>query len=107
MGGLYFTNQPAACRPILTIRRRRPTPSPPVPSFLVGIDIFWGYAASVVTTRLPGHTAMVLAECTRPFKESDSSYVQPLMAQVEARLGRRPRFSTWNAADDAHDAYES
>jgi hypothetical protein len=60
----------------------------------VGVDIFWGYASGIVVTRMPDGTDVVLAERTRPSHESDPSYFRPLMAQVEARLGRRPRFGT-------------
>lgn len=68
-------------------------------------EYYWGYASGVVATRLPDHTEVVLAERTRPFNESDPSYFFPLMEQVEARLGRRPRFGTWDAAFDAHYVY--
>jgi hypothetical protein len=72
----------------------------------VGTDIFWGYASGVVATRLPDHTEIVLAERTRPFNESDASHFHPLMAQVEQRLGRAPRFGIWDTAYDAHYVYE-
>lgn len=72
----------------------------------VGVDVLWGYASGVVATRLPDETEVVLAERTRPFNESDPSYFAPLMAQVEARLGRRPRFGAFDAAYDAHYVYE-
>jgi hypothetical protein len=49
------------------------------------VDILWGYASR-----------------TRPFNESDISYFFPLMEMVERRLGRRPRFGTWDCAYDAH-----
>jgi hypothetical protein len=55
---------------------------------------------------LPDGTEVVLAERTRPFNESDPSYFHPLMAVVEQRLGRRPRFGTWDAAFDAHYVYD-
>jgi len=86
-----------------------PTPASdakPASTLQVGTDIFWGYASGVVATRLPDGTEIVLAERTRPFNESDPSYFHPLMAMVEARLGRRPRFGTWDAAYDAHYVYE-
>lgn len=72
----------------------------------LGVDIFWGYASGIVVTRLPDHNEVVLAERTRPFNESDPSYFQPLMQQVEARLGRKPRFGAWDTAYDAHYVYE-
>jgi hypothetical protein len=86
-----------------------PTPTTdavPVSKLQVGVDIFWGYASGVVATRLPDGTEVVLAERTRPFNESDPSYFHPLMAQVEARLGRKPRYGTWDAAYDAHYVHD-
>lgn len=86
-----------------------PTPASdakPASKLQVGVDIFWGYASGVVATRLPDGAEVVLAERTRPFNESDPSYFHPLMAMVEARLGRKPRFGTWDAAYDAHYVYD-
>jgi hypothetical protein len=71
----------------------------------IGVDIFWGYASGVVATRLPDGSEIVLAERTRPFNESDVSYFFPLMSAVERRLGRKPRFGTWDCAYDAHYVY--
>ncbi|MGQ9925795.1 MAG: hypothetical protein ACUVS4_02885 [Chloroflexaceae bacterium] len=82
------------------------TNATPAAALQVGVEIFWGYASGVVATRLPDGTEVVLAERTRPFNESDPSYFFPLMAQVEERLGRRPRFGTWDAAYDAHYVYD-
>ena len=82
------------------------TDAKPASRLHVGVDIFWGYAAGIVVTRLPDHTEVVLAERTRPFNESDPSFFHPLMAQVEQRLGRRPRFGAWDAAFDAFYVYE-
>lgn len=70
------------------------------------LDIFWGYASGLVATRLPDHTEVVLAERTRPFNEDDSSYFEPLMQQVEARLGRKPRSGAWDTAFDAQFVYQ-
>ena len=78
----------------------------PASKMQVGVEILWGYATGVVATRLPNDTEVVLAERTRPFNESDPSYFHPLMAQVEARLGHKPRFGTWDAAYDAHYVYD-
>jgi hypothetical protein len=78
------------------------TDAKPASQLQVGVDILWGYASGIVVTRLPDDTEVVLAERTRPFNESDPSYFFPLMAQVEQRLGRRPRFGSWDAAYDAH-----
>jgi len=86
-----------------------PTPTTdakPASTLQVGTDIFWGYASGVVATRLSNGTEVVLAERTRPFNESDVSLFHPLMEQVEARLGRRPRYGTWDAAYDAHYVYD-
>jgi hypothetical protein len=86
-----------------------PTPTTdaqPASTLQVGVDIFWGYASGVIATRLPDGTEVVLAERTRPFNESDPSYFHPLMAQVEQRLGRKPRYGTWDAAYDAHYVYD-
>jgi hypothetical protein len=86
-----------------------PTPTSdaqPASKLQVGVDIFWGYASGVVATRLPDGTEVVLAERTRPFNESDPSYFHPLMEMVEARLGRKPRYGTWDAAYDAHYVHD-
>jgi hypothetical protein len=82
------------------------TDAKPAPKLQVGVEIFWGYASGVVATRMPDGTEVVLAERTRPFNESDPSYFFPLMAQVEERLGRRPRFGAWDTAFDAHYVYD-
>ncbi len=78
----------------------------PASALQVGVDILWGYASGVVATRLPDGTEVVLAERTRPFNEDDISHFFPLMDQVEARLGRRPRYGAWDAAFDAHYVYD-
>jgi hypothetical protein len=82
------------------------TDAKPARDLQVGVDIFWGYASGIVVTRLPNGSEVVLAERTRPFNESDVSYFHPLMAQVEQRLGRKPRFGAWDCAYDAHYVYE-
>ena len=87
----------------------QPTPATdatPASRLQVGVEIFWGYASGVVATRLPDGTEVVLAERTRPFNESDPRYFHPLMAMVEARLGRKPRYGTWDAAYDAHYVHD-
>lgn len=48
----------------------------------------------------------MLAELTQPFDHPDVSYFFPLMAMVEQRLGRKPRFGTLDAAFDAFYVYE-
>jgi hypothetical protein len=82
------------------------TDAKPASQIQIGVDVLWGYASGIVVTRLPDTTEVVLAERTRPFNEADISHFFPLMAQVEARLGRRPRFGTWDAAYDAHYVYD-
>jgi hypothetical protein len=84
----------------------RTTDAKPTRDLQVGVDILWGYASGIVVTRLPNGSEVVLAERTRPFNESDPSYFFPLMAQVEQRLGRKPRFGAWDCAYDAHYVYE-
>ncbi|HEU5014173.1 MAG TPA: transposase [Roseiflexaceae bacterium] len=78
----------------------------PASRLQVGVDILWGYASGIVVTRMPDGTEVVLAERTRPFNESDPSYFHPLMAQVEQRLGRKPRYGAWDTAFDAHYVYD-
>jgi hypothetical protein len=82
------------------------TEAKPASQLQVGVEILWGYASGIVVTRLPDGTEVVLAERTRPFNQSDPSYFHPLMAQVEQRLGRKPRFGAWDTAFDAHYVYE-
>jgi hypothetical protein len=78
----------------------------PASRLQVGVDILWGYGAGVVATRLPDGTEVVLAERTCPFNESDVSYFKPLMAQVEQRLGRKPKYGALDTAFDAHYVYD-
>ena len=82
------------------------TDATPAARLQVGVDILWGYASGIVVTKLPDGSEVVLAERTRPFNESDPSYFAPLMAHTEQRLGRKPRFGTWDAAYDAHYVYD-
>jgi hypothetical protein len=78
----------------------------PASKLHVGDEILWGYASGVVATRLLDGSEVVLAERTRPFNQSDVSYFHPLMEMVEARLGRKPRYGTWDCAYDAHYVYD-
>ena len=78
----------------------------PASKLQVGVDILWGYASGIVVSSLPDGTEFVLAERTRPFNESDISYFFPLMNAVEQRLGRKPRYGTWDTAYDAHYVYD-
>lgn len=82
------------------------TDAKPARELQLGIDIFWGYASGIVVSSMPDGTEVVLAERTRPFNQSDASYFFPLMRAVEQRLGRKPRFGTWDCAYDAHYVYE-
>jgi hypothetical protein len=87
----------------------QPTPTSdakPASRLQVGVDILWGYASGIVVSALSDGTEFVLAERTRPFNQSDPSYFHPLMQATEQRLGRKPRFGTWDCAFDAHYVYE-
>lgn len=66
---------------------------------------YWGYGSGVVVTKVPGWGEFVLAELTQPFDQGDVTYFFPLMAQVEERLGYRPRIGTFDAAFDAWYVY--
>jgi hypothetical protein len=86
-----------------------PTPTTeakPATQLQVGVDILWGYASGIVVSSLPDGTEVVLAERTRPFNQDDITYFFPLMQQVEQRLGRRPRYGSWDCAFDAHYVYD-
>jgi hypothetical protein len=85
-----------------------PTPSDnPLPASTISVgEYHWGYASGVVATKVPGWGEFVLAELTQPFNCSDVSYFHPLMADVEHRLGFRPRFGAFDAAFDAWYVYE-
>ena len=69
-------------------------------------EFYWGYASGIVATKVPGYGEFVLADYTQPFNCSDVSYFQPLMAQVERRLGKKPRFGAFDAAFDAFYVYD-
>ena len=68
-------------------------------------EFYWGYGSGIVVAKVAGGE-LVLAELTQPFDQADVSYFFPLMAQVEARLGRKPRFGALDAAYDAFYIYE-
>jgi hypothetical protein len=87
-----------------------PSPTPlkdgvPANTVQVG-EYFWGYGSGVVATKVLDWGEFVLAELTQPFNCSDVSYFFPLMADVERRLGFRPRFGAFDAAFDAFYVYE-
>lgn len=69
-------------------------------------EFYWGYASGAVVTKLPGWGEFVLAEMTQTFDKSDVSYFFPLMAQVENRLGFRPRYGALDAGFDAFYIYD-
>ncbi|MCB9444442.1 MAG: transposase [Ardenticatenaceae bacterium] len=69
-------------------------------------EYYWGYASGVAATKVPSVGEFVLAELTQTFDYGDLTYFLPLMAQVEQRLGRRPRFGTADAAFDAFYVYD-
>lgn len=69
-------------------------------------EFYWGYASAIVVTKLPIWGEFVLAESTATFDHSDISFFFPLMAEVERRLQRKPRFGTGDAAFDAFYVYD-
>ena len=69
-------------------------------------EFYWGYASGAVVTKVTGWGEFVLAEMTDTFDKDDVRYFFPLMAQVEAHLGFRPRFGTLDAAFDAFYVYD-
>lgn len=68
-------------------------------------EYYWGYGSGIGVMPVPGHGEFVLAELTQPFDHGDLTYFFPLMAQVEARLGARPRYGAFAAAFDAWYVY--
>ncbi len=113
------SKQPAGdpdCR--LGCKRRRnqktsltePPPTPlnnPVPGSTVRVaEFYWGYGSGVVATKIPGWGEFVLAELTLPFNRPDVAYFDPLMTDVERRLGFRPNYGALDAAFDAFYIYE-
>jgi hypothetical protein len=83
-----------------------PTTNPVPAKHLAVGEYYWGYGSGIVTTKVPGWGEFVLAELTQPFDQPDVSYFYRLMADVERRLGRRPRFGAFDAAFDAFYVYE-
>jgi hypothetical protein len=69
-------------------------------------EFYWGYASGVIATKVYDWGEFVLAEFTQTFDKGDATYFFPLMAQVERRLGRRPRYGAFDAAFDAHYVYD-
>jgi hypothetical protein len=89
---------------------QEPPPTPaenPVPAGTLSVgEYYWGYASGVAASKVPGWGEFVLAELTQPFDQPDVAYFFPLMAQVERRLGFRPKFGAFDAAFDAFYVYE-
>lgn len=85
-----------------------PTPlTNPISAAQVAIgEYYWGYGSGVAATKVAAWGEFVLAELTQPFDQPDVSYFHPLMAQVERRLGYKPRFGAFDAAFDAFYVYE-
>lgn len=69
-------------------------------------EYYWGYASGVIAAKVHDWGEFVLAEFTQTFDKGDATYFFPLMAQVERRLGRRPRYGAFDAAFDAHYIYD-
>ena len=108
------TKQPAGdpdCK--LGCKRRRnqaappttPTRKPVSASKVTVGEFYWGYGSGIIVTKVPGWGEFVLAEMTQPFDCGDVSYFFPLMQQVEARLGYKPPYGTFDAAFDAWYVY--
>lgn len=69
-------------------------------------EYYWGYGSGVVATKVDQWGEFVLSELTQTFDHSDVSYLFPLMAETERRLGFRPLFGAFDAAFDAFYTYE-
>jgi hypothetical protein len=81
--------------------------SEPVPASKAAVgEYYWGYASGVAATKVEGWGEFVLGELTQTFDKGDATYFFPLMAQVEQRLGRRPRYGALDMAFDAHYVYD-
>jgi hypothetical protein len=89
--------------------RAAPPPTPtrnPVPAKQRKVgEYYWGYGSGVVVAKVEGWGEFVIAELTQPFDQGDVTYFFPLMHQMEARLGYRPRYGTFDAAFDAWYIY--
>jgi len=86
----------------------QPTPTTnPVPAqHLKYGEYYWGYGSGVVATKVAEWGEFILAELTQSFDQADVTYFQPLMATVERRLGRKPRYGAFDATFDAFYVYE-
>jgi hypothetical protein len=77
----------------------------PVSQAQVG-EFYWGYASGIVAVKTPACGEFVLAELTQTFDRGDVICFFPLMAQVERRLGHKPKYGALDAAFDAHYVYD-
>ena len=68
-------------------------------------EFYWGYGSGIVVAHVPGVGEFVLADLTQPFDHNDLTFFFPLMHTTEQRLGRKPRFGTFDAAFDAWYVY--
>lgn len=59
-----------------------------------------------MATKVPDWGEFVLAELTQTFNRTDPTYFFPLMAQVERRLGFKPKFGAFDAAFDPFYVFE-
>ncbi len=90
-----------------TVAPATPTKNPvSVTNFSSSDEYFWGYGSGVVATKVDGWGEFVLAELTQTFDKGDPTYFFPLMAEVERRLGRKPRFGAFDAAFDPFYVFE-
>jgi hypothetical protein len=104
--GAAVATLPAAAATPAATSPPTPTTNPrPASQISVG-EYYWGYASGVVTTKVPPWGAIVLAELTQTFDQGDTTYFFPLMAQVERRLGRKPRYGALDKAYDAFYVYQ-
>ncbi len=85
--------------------RATPTRNPRSASLVSVGEYYWGYGSGLVVAKIPTWGEFVIAEMTQPFDQGDTTYFFPLMAQVDLRLGDRPRYATFDAAFDAWYVY--
>lgn len=105
-GGEGGDSAPAAAAKPAVLASSTPASDPkPASKADVG-EFYWGYASGVVATKVGDWGEFVLAEFTQTFDKGDATYFFPLMAQVEQRLGRRPRYGALDMAYDAHYVYD-
>jgi len=84
-----------------------PTKNPVSVTNFSSADIYyWGYASGVAATKVLGYGEFTLAELTQTFDKGDPTYFFSLMDDVEARLGRKPKFGAFDAAFDAFYVYD-